>query len=146
MIWSPIAQVPTNGFSQVIYCGSTEGRIQTLKYNVVALRLPVATHPSRMRLLESGFVSGYRGLSDEIYTMNTATKSPLENTKIFCDTNAVWRFTGNTNRLVPYNFFQPNDVIVIISRNWVSGGSWTWTYHPGHFYPGEKMPDRWMGQ
>ncbi|MDY0146290.1 MAG: hypothetical protein RBS84_09940, partial [Kiritimatiellia bacterium] len=146
MIWSPIAQVPTNGFSQVISCGSHSGRTETLVYNVVALRLPVATHPSKMRLLDSGFVSGNRGLSDEIYTMNTATKSPLENTKIFCDTNAVWRFTGNTNRLVPYNFFQPNDVIVIISRNWVSGGSWTWTYHPGHFYPGEKMPDRWMGQ
>ncbi|MDY0145084.1 MAG: autotransporter-associated beta strand repeat-containing protein [Kiritimatiellia bacterium] len=144
MIWSPIAQVPTNGFSQVIYCGSTEGRIQTLKYNVVALRLPVATHPSRMRLLESGFVSGYRGLSDEIYTMNTATKSPLENTKIYCDEEGVWRFTRNKG-LVPYNFFQPNDVIVIISRNWVGSGSWTWTYHPQHFYPNEKLPDRWMG-
>ncbi|MDD4117916.1 MAG: choice-of-anchor D domain-containing protein [Kiritimatiellae bacterium] len=141
MIWSPIAQVPTNGFSQVIQCGSNDGRVETLVYNVVALRLPVATHPSRMRLLESGFVNGYRGLSDEIYTMNTATKSPLSNTKIYCDEEGVWRLT-RTDKPVPGDFFKPNDVIVIISRNWVGTGSWTWTYHPNHFY---TLPDRWMG-
>ncbi len=141
MIWSPIAQVPTNGFSQVIQCGSRSGRVETLVYNVVALRLPVATHPSKMRLLESGFVSGYRGQSDEIYTMNTATKSPLSNTKIYCDEAGVWRFTRN-NALIPGNFFKPNDVIVIISRNWVGTGSWIWTYHPNHFY---TLPNRWMG-
>lgn len=110
-------------------------------YNAVALRLPVATHPSKMRLLESGFVSGYRGQSDEIYTMNTATKSPLSNTKIYCDEAGVWRFTRN-NALIPGNFFKPNDVIVIISRNWVGTGSWIWTYHPNHFY---TLPNRWMG-
>jgi len=141
MIWSPIAQVPTNGFSQVIQCGSRSGRVETLVYNVVALRLPVATHPSKMRLLESGFVNGYRGLSDEIYTVNTATKSPLSNTKIYCNTNGVWKFTA-TDSLVPGDFFKPNDVIVIISRNWVGTGSWTWTYHPNHFY---TLPNRWMG-
>ncbi len=141
MIWSPIAQVPTNGFSQVIQCGSQSGRVETLVYNVVALRLPVATHPGRMRLLESGFVNGYRGLSDEIYTMNTATKSPLSNTKIYCDEEGVWRLT-RTDKPVPGDFFKPNDVIVIISRNWVGTGSWTWTYHPNHFY---TLPDRWMG-
>ena len=145
MIWSPIAQVPTNSFSQVIHCGEHTGRTETLVYNVVALRLPVATHPSNMRLLESGFVSGNRGQSDEIYTMNTATKSPLWNTKIYCDTNAVWRFTVN-NGTVPGNFFQPNDVIVIISRNGGLGNTWIWNYHPGHFYPNAKLPDRWLGQ
>lgn len=144
MIWSPIAQVPTNAFSQLIHCGSHTTRpdwSETLVYNAVALRLPVAAHPSNMRLLESGFVSGRRGSGDEIYTMNTATKSPLQNTKIYCDPEGIWRFTRN-NGLVPYNFFQPNDVIVIISRNWVGTGSWTWTYHPNHFY---TLPNRWMG-
>ncbi|MDD4117393.1 MAG: autotransporter-associated beta strand repeat-containing protein [Kiritimatiellae bacterium] len=141
MVWSPIMQVPTNGFSQVIHCGSQSGRVETLVYNVVALRLPVATHPGKMRLLESGFVNGPRGLSDEIYTMNTETKSPQNNTKIYCDTNGVWRFTRN-NALIPGNFFKPNDVMVIISRNWVGEGTWTWTYHPSHFY---TLPTRWMG-
>ncbi|MDD4341529.1 MAG: hypothetical protein PHO14_04765 [Kiritimatiellae bacterium] len=144
MIWSPIAQVPTNGFNQVIYCGSNSGRVQTLVYNVVALRLPVATHPSKMRLLESGFVNGYLGNSDQIYTMNTATKQPLAESYIYCDQNGDWKFS-RTGGPVPYNFFQPNDVIVIVSRNWVGSGQWTWTYHPGHFYPNEKLPDRWMG-
>ena len=77
--------------------------------------------------------------------MNTATKSPLWNTKIYCDTNAVWRFTVN-NGTVPGNFFQPNDVIVIISRNGGLGNTWIWNYHPGHFYPNAKLPDRWLGQ
>jgi hypothetical protein len=144
MIWSPIAQVPTNSFSQVIQCGSHDGRVETLVYNAVALRLPVSTHPSKMRLLESGFVNGYKGQSDEIYTVNTATKSPLWNTKIYCDTNGVWKFTA-TDGLIPGDFFKPNDVIVIISRNWVGTGSWTWTYHPAHLYPDAKLPDRWMG-
>jgi len=144
MIWSPIAQVPTNSFSQVIQCGSHDGRTETLVYNAVALRLPVSTHPSKMRLLESGFVNGYKGQSDEIYTMNTATKSPLSNSKIYCDPSGVWRLT-RTDGLVPGDFFKPNDVIVIISRNWVGDGSWTWSYHPAHLYPGAKLPDRWMG-
>ena len=141
MVWSPIAQVPTNGFSQAIQCGSTTGLVQTLVYNVVALRLPVVAHPQSMNLLDSGFVYGYRGLSDEIYTVDTSTKSPLRNTKIYCDENKVWRFTRDKG-LVPYNFFQPNDVIVIISRNHVGNGSWTWTYHPSNLY---NLPDRWMG-
>ncbi len=56
-------------------------------YNAVALRLPVST-ASKMRLLEVSFVNGYKGQSDEIYTMNTATKEPLSNSKI-CDPSGV---------------------------------------------------------
>ena len=94
-----------------------------------------------MRLLESGFVNGPPGSSDEIYTINTATKGVLQGSTIYCDANGVWRFvTGNG--LVPAGFFKPNDVIVIVSRNWVGAGSWTWTYSPLHFY---TLPTRWMG-
>ena len=141
MIWSPILQVPTNGFSQTIVTGSRSGRVGQAVFNVAALRLPVAVHPSQMRLLESGFVNGIRGISDEIYTLNTATKTVLNGSTIYCDTNAVWRFMTNES-LVPAEYFKPNDIIVIVSRNWVGNGSWTWSYDPTQFY---SLPTRWLG-
>ncbi len=141
MVWSPVVQVPTNGFSQVIFTGEQTGRGGTVVFNVAALRLPVAAHPGEMRLLESGFVKGPRGLSDEIYTMNTATKGVLANSTIYCDPDGVWRYVAG-NGLVPGGFFKPNDVIVIVSRNGGLGNEWTWTYHPTNFY---ALPTRWMG-
>ncbi len=141
MVWSPIAQVPTNNFSQEIFTGSRSSRVSTLIYNVAALRLPVSAHPSELQLTESGFVSGPKGSSDEIYTMNTATKGVLSGSTIYCDAQGTWRFVGN-NGLVPGGYFKPNDVIVIVSRNYVGSGSWTWSYGPGHFY---TLPTRWRG-
>ena len=141
MFWSPIAQVPTNGFSQTIFTGTRSTRPATLVYNLAVLRLPVAAHPSEMNLLESGFVNGRRGISDEIYTLNTATKDVLGGTTLYCDEDGIWRFVGD-DTLVPWGYFMPNDVVVIVSRNWVGNGSWTWTYHPAHFY---QLPSRWMG-
>lgn len=141
MIWSPITQVPTNAFRQTIMTGSRVGLQETLVYNVAALRLPVSAHPSQMNLLESGFVNGYRGLSDTIYTINTATKDVRSDSTIYCDADSVWRFAAN-NTLVPWGFFKPNDVIVIVSRNWVGDGQWDWTYNPRSFY---TLPTRWMG-
>ena len=141
MIWSPILQVPTNGFSQVISTGSRSNRPAKLVYNVAALRLPVPAHPSQMRLLESGFVNGNRGISDEIYTMNTATKSVRDGSTIYCDANGVWRFV-TSDAAVPAGYFKPNDVLVIVSRNWVGNGAWTWVYNPASFY---TLPTRWMG-
>ena len=142
MIWSPITQVPTNAFSQTISTGSRAVRPNTVVYNVAALRLPVSAHPSQMRLLESGFVKGNRGVGDEIYTINTATKAVRNGSTIYCDAEGVWRYVSN-NGLVPAGYFRPNDVIVIISRNWVNAGSWTWTYDPTNFY---ALPTRWMGE
>lgn len=141
MVWSPIAQVPTNGFSQTISTGNRAARPNSIKYNVAALRLPVSAHPSQMGLLESGFVKGARGAGDEIYTINTATKDVLNASTIYCDANGVWRFVASDG-LVPAGYFKPNDVIVIVSRNWVGDGSWIWTYHPSNFY---SLPTRWMG-
>lgn len=152
MVWAPVAQVPTNnlGFSQVITTGSRTGRVQTAIYNLVALRLPVAAHPSQMRLLESGFVGGAKDLSDHIYTVNTRTKSPLSGSSIYYDSTGItnqwelwqgWKFVAS-GATVPWGYFKPNDVIVIVSRNWVGNGSWTWNYHPTHFY---TLPTRWMG-
>ncbi len=140
MIWCPVAQVPTNSYSQVIATGSRSGRAVTNVYNVAALRLPVAAHPAEMRLLESGFVNGPPDQSDHIYTLNTATKSVLSGSTIYCDAQGTWRFVSG-NGLVPPGYFKPNDVIVIVSRNRVGNGSWTWQYHPGHFY---ELPTRWM--
>ena len=140
MVWSPILQVPTNGFSQVILTGSRSGRTLTNVYNLAALRLPVAAHPEEMNLVKSGFVKGTMATGDQIYTVNTATKSVLGGSTIYCDLNGIWRFaTGNG--LVPPGFFKPNDVIVIVSRNHVGSGSWTWTYHPTNFY---RLPTRNM--
>jgi uncharacterized repeat protein (TIGR01451 family) len=140
MVWSPIVQVPTNGYSQTIHTGSKLGRVSTLVYNLAALRLPISAHPDEMRLLESGFVNGSRGSSDEIYTMNTATKSVLSGSTIYCDASGTWRMMRDDS-LVPGGYFKPNDVIVIVSRNGGIGNSWTWTYDPGHFY---DLPTRWM--
>ena len=142
MIWSPISQVPTNAFSQTISTGSRAVRPNTIVYNVAALRLPVSAHPSQMNLLESGFVKGVRGSSDEIYTINTSTKSVRNGSTIYCDAEGVWRYVGSDG-LVPAGFFKPNDVIVIVSRNWVNAGTWTWTYDPTNFY---VLPTRWMGE
>jgi hypothetical protein len=60
MVWSPILQVPTNsiGFSRQIITGRRSARSATNVYNLVALRLPVSTHPEEMQLVESGFVAG----------------------------------------------------------------------------------------
>jgi len=140
MMWSPIVQVPTNGFSQVIQTGSRTGMVSTRVYNLAALRLPISAHPSEMNLIGSGFVKGAPGWSDEIYTMDTSTKSVLNRSTIYCDASGVWRFVSG-NGLVPAGFFKPNDVLVIVSRNQVGSGSWTWTYHPSQFY---SLPTRWM--
>ena len=142
MIWSPISQVPTNAFSQTISTGSRAVRPNAIVYNVAALRLPVSAHPSQMNLLESGFVKGVRGYSDEIYTINTANKSVRNGSTIYCDAEGVWRYVGSDG-LVPAGYFKPNDVIVIVSRNWVNAGTWTWTYDPTNFY---VLPTRWMGE
>ena len=141
MYWAPIAQVPTNGFSHAISTGNRSTRPANLVYNVAALRLPVAAHPGEMNLLASGFVNGRRGISDEIYTLDTSTKDVFSGTTIYCDEEGVWRFVGDDS-LVSAGYFKPNDVIVIVSRNWVGDGSWTWTYHPADFY---TLPSRWLG-
>jgi hypothetical protein len=140
MMWSPIAQVPTNGFAHTIYTGERSGRVVKNMYNLVGLNLPVRTHPGEMRLLESGFVNGTRDVSDHIYTINTSTKTVREGSTIYCNPDGVWRFVDN-DALVTGGYFAPNDIIVIVSRNGGIGNSWTWQYHPSHFY---NKPTRWM--
>lgn len=143
MYWSPILQVPTNNFSQTIYTGETIGRVKTCVYNLTALRLPVAAHPSQMRLLECGFVrAGNYADGDLIYTINTSTKDVLSGRGIWCDNDGVWRFADQNSGVVPAAYFKPNDVIIIVSRNKVGNGSWVWTYSPTNFY---TLPTRWMG-
>jgi hypothetical protein len=139
MLWKPILQVPTNGFSRVIECGTRAAPV----YNIVALRLPVATHPSKMNLTECGFRSGEARSADHIYTIDTITRQP--NKSCYCDEDGVWKYvSGGT---VSSTYFKPNDVLVIVSRN---GGedevpedqrNWTWTYDPLRFY---TRPNRHM--
>jgi uncharacterized repeat protein (TIGR01451 family) len=140
MVWTPILQVPTNTFTQEIKTGSRDGRITVSVYNLVGLNLPVCTHPSEMRFLESGFVNGTRSTSDQIYTIDTATKTVRNGSTIYCDESAVWRFLASDEEVPPY-FFAPNDVLVIVSKNGGEGNSWTWTYNPQYFY---DLPTRWM--
>ena len=136
MVWSPIVQVPTNNFMQQIHGGNRRPNI--LVYNVAALRLPVAAHPSQLKL--NGFVNGAPGVSDELYTINTASKA-VRGDVMYCDAKGVWRFVGSQS-LVPWGYLMPNDIIVIVSRNGGVGSSWWWYYGPGDFY---QLPDRWMG-
>ncbi len=138
-VWSPILQVPTNGFSQTIYTGARSGRTATNYYNLAALRLPVAAHPSQLNL-PTNFHRGNPDTADQIYTINTSTKDVLSGSTIYCDGTHTWRFV-NGNGLVSGGYFKPNDVIVIVSRNGGIGHSWTWSYHPTNFY---SLPTRWM--
>jgi hypothetical protein len=112
-------------------------------YNLVALRLPVAAHPSEMRLHAVGLRGRSQGLSDQIYTINTATKSPLSGSTIYCDGDGVWRFVKDQRRRGAVGLLQAQrrDRDRLAQRMWATG-SWTWTYHPGHFY---TLPTRWMG-
>jgi len=140
MVWSPITQVPTNGFSHVIETGERSGRVVKNMYNLVGLNLPVRAHPAEMNLLESGFVNGYSSTSDHIYTIDTSTKTVRQGSTIYCDPDGVWRFVSS-DTVVPWGYFAPNDVIVIVSRNGGIGNSWTWQYNPTNFY---NLPTRWM--
>ena len=139
LLWKPIAQVPTNGFSRVVECGTAKAP----KYNIVALRLPVATHPSKMNLLESGFAQGYPWEADQIYTIDTLTREPGHS--CYCDPEGNWQYVAGGN--VPWDYFKPNDVLVIVSKNKPFGDetststSWTWTYDPKKFY---TLPNRHM--
>ena len=152
MVWHPVLKVPTNGpgggsFSHQIATGVRNGRVSTLVYNVVSLNLPVSVHPSQMRF-PTNFFRGDASIADQIYTLNTSTKSVLSSHTIYCDTGGTWRFVpgaGNPapGKEVPAGYFKPNDVIVIVSRNGGLGNHWNWTYHPTNFY---TLPTRWMGQ
>jgi len=154
MIWSAIAQVPTNaaGFSQTIQCGNRRANPPALVYNVVALRLPVAAHPFNMKFVENGFIGGTEGSSDVIYTIDTTTKDVMDGRLMYYDTTITvpayenwkrWQFVGGgTNDYVPWGYFKPNDVIVIVSKNGGLSNTWTWSYTPTNFY---AIPTRWMG-
>ncbi|NCA81874.1 MAG: hypothetical protein EOM72_03925 [Opitutae bacterium] len=150
MVWHPILKVPTNGpggghFSHVIHCGE-QSRPEVRVYNVVALNLPVSVHPSALNL-PANFRRGDKSVADQIYTMDTSTKTIRDNpsgngSMLYCDAANEWRYVnGDTSVTGPY--FKPNDVIVIVSRNGGTNNTWTWTYHPTNFY---ALPTRTMGQ
>ncbi|NCD23361.1 MAG: hypothetical protein EOL90_10545 [Spartobacteria bacterium] len=154
MVWSAIAQVPTNaaGFSHTIHCGNRRTYPPSLVYNLVALRLPVAAHPFNMKFVENGFIGGTEGSSDVIYTIDTTTKDVMDGRLMYYDTTITvpayenwkrWQFVGGgTNDYVPWGYFKPNDVIVIVSKNGGLDNTWTWSYTPTNFY---AIPTRWMG-
>lgn len=83
MVWHSILKVPTNGpaedgsFTNIIYTGMISGRTNQPVYNLVALNLPVSTHPSNLNLIASGFVKTPAGSApsygDQIYTVDTST-------------------------------------------------------------------------
>ena len=138
LLWKPIVQVPTNGFSQEIHCPASPNDPPV--FNIVALRLPVAAHPGDMRLTEWGFSPGEKWDGDLIYTIDTVTREP--NKMCYCDSNdGIWKFVAGGE--VPGGYFKPNDVLVIVSRKPQNNGttSWTWTYHPTNFY---SLPHRNM--
>ena len=143
MLWKPILQVPTNGFERVIECGNAGQK----KYNIVALRLPVAAHPSQMNLVTPvagttntlGMIKGNPWDADEIYTIDPITKEPGHS--CYCDLSGHWKFVSGGD--VPWGYFKPNDILVIVSKNRQYNGatSWTWTYNPADFY---TLPNRHM--
>ncbi len=137
MVWHPILRVPTNGFTQTIAGGTTNDPM----YNVVALNLPVAAHPSQLNL-PANFTKRTGRIYDSIYTINTTIKEAPAGEVIYCAaSNGMWYFTKGG--LVPTNYFKPNDILVIVEQSEGVGNSWEWTYHPTNFY---ELPTRWMGE
>ena len=149
LVWHPVLKVPTNGpgggsYTYTISCGKRGRTVSdppVRVYNMVALNLPVAAHPSELGF-PTNFTKDTANFADEIYTWDTTQKKVRDGSTIYQDASGVWRFvTGNG--AVPWGYFKPNDVIVIVSKNGGLGNTWTWTYHPTNFY---TLPTRWMGQ
>jgi autotransporter-associated beta strand protein len=144
MVWRPILQVPTNGFTHTIATGEKDRfGSTTLIYNLLSLNLPVSVHPSELNL-PTNFVRGAADIADEIYTIDTTRKTVRDGKTLYCNAANEWRFVdGNSLLPTSVKYFKPNDVLVIVSRNGGVGNSWTWSYHPSNFY---TLPTRWMGQ
>ena len=140
MVWHPILRVPTNGFAHTVACGVQNTSTTNLMYNVLALDLPVAVHPSQLNL-PTNFTKGTFRNADMLYTLDTTTKDVRDGKIMYCNGATNWLFLDNT--AVPAGYFKPNDVIVIVSRNGGVGNTWQWTYHPTNFY---ALPTRWMGE
>ncbi|MGD9612726.1 MAG: hypothetical protein AB7V22_07465 [Kiritimatiellia bacterium] len=141
MVWHPILRVPTNGFAHAIACGVQNTTVTSLMYNVVALNLPVAAHPGELNL-PTNFTKGTFRNADMIYTLDTTTKDVRDGRLIYCSAvDSKWYYT--TGGEVLGDYFRPNDVIVIVSRNGGVGNTWEWAVHPTNFY---NLPTRWMGQ
>jgi autotransporter-associated beta strand protein len=141
MVWHPILRVPTNGFTHVVACGEQNGSVTSRTYNVLALNLPVAAHPGELNL-PTNFTKGTFRNADMIYTLDTTTKDVRDGKLLYCSSvDNKWYYT--TGGEVLGDYFKPNDVIVIVSRNGGVGNTWQWTYHPTNFY---ELPTRWMGE
>ena len=136
MTWHPILRVPTNGFTHTIACGATNAPM----YTVVSLNLPVSAGPAQLNL-PTNFTKGIQRVADNIYIVDTVTKEARDGKIIYCNGSGNWLFLDNT--AVPNNYFKPNDMIVIVSKNGGIGNTWEWTYHSTNFY---ALPTRWMGQ
>lgn len=127
LLWKPILQVPTNGFSHAIVGGSPEQPT----YNIVALRLPVATGPDDMNL--TGLTGGDPWDADQIYTIDTITREAGQ--ACYRGGDDKWYFVSGGQ--VPGDYFKPNDVLVIVMKH----AGWTWRYNPADFY---ELPHRHM--
>lgn len=142
MVWHPILQVPTNGFTHVISAGVIDrGGVSVRIFNLVSLNLPVSVGPAQLNL-PTNFVRGDVTVADEISTWDTANKATRNDSSIYCNAANQWRFVTGDGP-VPAGYFKPNDVIVIISRHGGLGTTWEWSYHPTNYY---NLPTRWMGQ
>jgi hypothetical protein len=118
-----IGRVPTNGQPQVI-AGNSSGTTDYGAHSLISYNLPRRMHPGQMELRGAGFV-GWGGWP------------PGKNT------DAMWRWqagnrpgpkltyrTGNwynmqTWNLVPTNYFQPDDGIVVQIKNSAQDFGWT---------------------
>lgn len=156
MVWHPLLRVPDDGadgtrvFTSEIRAGKYSRGASSSAYNLIALNLPVAVHPSKLNLVESGFVrSNDAGRSDYFYIVDPHTKAIRDGSTIYCDANNIWRFSG-TKQAIPNDYtVQPNDMIILVSRNAPDADhattqtSWTWTYSPSAFY---ELPTSHMAE
>ena len=172
--WHPVLLVPTNNSLE---CVSKSTDIQNQEttgvvpvdftmhvkagngrtgaaWNLCAVNLPVACHPSQLGLERFFMPASGMHLTpdcDILYAYDSVTKSLRPGSGMFlghastnsADTNLVWRSIIGNNPEVHGHPFYPNDMIVILSRGKEGGEQdWEWTYSPTDFY---TAPTRWGG-
>ncbi len=117
-----IGRVPTNTMMQIIKGGTQKSP----SYNFVSFGLPVASHPSNMNLLASGFKGGARPNHSDLLFKFDRIHQQISGAGIWYKTNdATWRVATDPNgAVVTTPYFKPDDGILILSSH---TNDWAWT-------------------
>ncbi|OGV43596.1 MAG: hypothetical protein A2X46_08145 [Lentisphaerae bacterium GWF2_57_35] len=129
-----IGRVPTNAMTQTIKGGTSKNA----SFNLTSFGVPTMAHPSGMNLLTSGFKGGAKpSQSDKLMKYNRITQQISGAGLWYKTTDSTWReATGINGPVIGYNYFSPDDGILIVS---VNTNDWVWT----NSFP-YSLPTRFM--